>query len=70
MKAIELKSGLWLIGESERLAVGRDRYGLDTIGYVVQGDDALWRIDGRNDEFDSATSAANELVKSVTGRPI
>jgi hypothetical protein len=63
MKSIQLRNGLWLVGEGERLTVCRDKFRTDVIGHIVQGDDAKWRIDGRGDEFDSATSAANEMLK-------
>jgi len=59
-----------LVGEAERLAVSRDKFRTDVVGYIVQGDDAKWRIDGRKDEFNTAESAANELVRGLTGRPI
>jgi hypothetical protein len=70
MKSIQLRNGLWLVGEGERLTVSRDKFGTELIGHIVQGDDALWRIDGRKDEFNTAESAATELVRSLTGRPI
>jgi hypothetical protein len=63
MKAIQLRNGLWLVGEGERLTVSRDKFRTDVVGYIVQGDDAKWRIDGRNDEFNTAESAASEMLK-------
>lgn len=49
----------------ERPAVTRNESGddpKDVVGYVVQGNDATWRIEGRHDEvFNSALSAANAI---------
>ena len=70
MKSIQLRKGLWLVGEGDRLTVSRDKFRTDVIGQIVQGDDGMWRIDGRMDEFESVEVAADELVKSLTGRPI
>jgi hypothetical protein len=63
MKSLILKSGWWLTGEAERRSVSRHLEGTDVIGYVVQGSDARWRIEGRNDQFDSPTLAADALVE-------
>ena len=35
------------------------------MGYVVQGSDAKWRIEGRDDHFDSPTLAADALVRDL-----
>jgi hypothetical protein len=64
MKTVQLKSGLWLVGEFKRLAVAWDQNGMSVLGYILQGDDDRWRIEGRDEEFDSARSAVDELVKS------
>jgi hypothetical protein len=70
MRSIILRTGWWLIGEAERRTVARRLQGTDVIGYVVQGSNTKWKIEGRTDEFDSATSAANELVKGLTAHPV
>jgi hypothetical protein len=64
MKTVQLKSGLWLVGESERLAVAWDRNGTSVLGYILHGNDDKWRIEGHDEEFDSKRSAVDELVKS------
>jgi hypothetical protein len=51
-----------MIGEAERWAVSRDRYGMNIVGHVTLSEDYLWKIEGRMDEFNTAESAANELV--------
>jgi hypothetical protein len=37
MKSIQLRNGLWLVGEGERLAVCRDKFKTDVLGHIVQG---------------------------------
>jgi hypothetical protein len=69
MKSIILRSGWWLIGETERRTVSKHLQGTDVIGYVVQGSNANWRIEGRMDEFDSPTLAADALVEDLTEHP-
>jgi hypothetical protein len=69
MRSIVLRSGCWLVGDAERRTVAKRLQGTGVLGHVVQGHDAKWRIEGRNDEFDSPTAAANELVKDVTEHP-
>jgi hypothetical protein len=71
MNSIQLKNGLWLRGESERLAVARDRHGVVVLGYIVHRNDDKWEIEGREGEFESAPLAVNEMVQSkVKGHAI
>jgi hypothetical protein len=65
MRSIILKSGWWLIGDEVRRAVAKHLEGSHVIGHIVQGSDAKWRIEGRNDEFYSAASAADTLVEAL-----
>jgi hypothetical protein len=66
MRSILLRNGWWLIGDEVRRAVAKHLEGSDIIGHIVQGSDAKLRIEGRNDEFDSATLAAHILVQDLT----
>jgi hypothetical protein len=68
MTSMKLKNGLWLTGESEHWVVSMDQYGAELLGHLTLGEDALWRIDGRYEEYNSAESAVSELVKSGPGR--
>jgi hypothetical protein len=70
MRSIILSSGWWLIGDEVRRAVAKHLEGSDVIGHIVQGSDAKWRIEGRNDEFYSAGSAADTLVEDLTKHPV
>jgi hypothetical protein len=70
VSAIQLRDDLWLIVTGDELTLAKDQYGTNVIGHVVRKNPSKWRIDGRDDEFESAKSAANELVKEATGRPL
>jgi hypothetical protein len=70
MRSILLRNGWWLIGDEVRRAVAKHLEGSDVIGHIVQGSDAKWRIEGRNDEFYSAGSAADTLVEDLTKHPV
>lgn len=71
VRSIVLKSGWWLIGELERRAVAKRLRGTDVVGYVVRGNDTKWKnLEGRNDEFDSATLAADALVEDLRAHPV
>jgi len=63
MTSMQLRTGLWLLGEAERWTVSKDRYGREVLGHITLGEDAMWRIDGRTEEYNTAEAAASELVK-------
>ena len=70
MTSIILRSGWWLNCWKRFAAPGPKHLdGTGVIGYIVQGSDANWRIEGRMDEFDSPTLAADALVEQLTGHP-
>jgi hypothetical protein len=68
---MKLRTGLWLTGDLKRLSVTRNPFGNDpkgVIGHILRGSNDKWKIEGTNDEFDSATLAANELLKACESR--